>query len=122
MSFTPNEIWAFVIALIGLILTGLNIVEKVASMRQKAKAPEIAQDQRIDNLEKEVVKINAKLSNDKKAIEDLQNTNALLIKGNLALLEINSHSAVNNEHAAQIHAIQHEMQQFLITKGMNYEH
>lgn len=123
MSFTPNEIWAFVIVLIGLVLTVLNIIEKTATLKQKAQAPEIEKEQRLEALEKEVAKINLKLSNDKKAIEDLQSTNALLVKGILALLEIQAHSDNTTiEHADQIHSIQVEMQQFLIAKGLNYEH
>lgn len=123
MAFTPTEIWAFIIGSIGLVLTILNIVEKVANLKQKAHAPENEREQRIINLEKEVDKINAKLSNDKKAIEDLQSTNALLVKGILALLEIQAHSSNTTiEHADQIRSIQVEMQQFLIAKGLNYEH
>jgi len=119
-SFTAYEIWAFVIATIGLILTLLNIADKWATIRQRSKAPEVEQDRRIGELEKEVARINVKLTSDKRIIEDLQSTNALLVKGILALLEIQEHSE-SNINTEQIRDIKKEMQHFLITKGLNYE-
>ena len=117
VQFTAHEVWAFVIASIGMILTLLNIVDKWATIRQRKKEPEDEQNRRISELEKEVGKIKTRLSNDRKMIDDLQNTNALLVKGVLALLEIQARS----EDSDKVNAIQAEMQHFLITKGLNYE-
>lgn len=118
--FTAYEIWAFVIATIGLILTLLNIADKWATIRQRNKAPEIERERRIGELEREVARINVKINSDKRIIEDLQSTNALLVKGILALLEIQEHSE-GNVNTEQIRDIKKEMQHFLITKGLNYE-
>ena len=107
MTFTPHE-----------ILTILNIFDKVSTIKQRQAVPEIEQNQRLSHLESEVADIRLKLSNDKKAIEDLQSTNALLIKGILALLEIQSHTDGTGQYSGQIKEIQAEMQQFLIAKGL----
>lgn len=120
MSFTAYEIWAFVIASIGLVLTLLNIVDKWATIKQKAKAPELEKERRISELEKDVERIKVRLSDDRRAIEDLQDSNALLVKGVLALLDIESKSDVKVTEAERVGEIQKEMQDFLISKGVSY--
>jgi hypothetical protein len=117
--FSAYEIWACILAIIGLILTILNIIDKWATLRQRNKAPDYERDRRIGELEKEVARINVKLNSDRRIIEDLQSTNALLVKGILALLEIQEHSDASNTE--QIRDIKKEMQHFLITKGLIYE-
>lgn len=121
MTFTAYEIWAFVIASIGLILTLLNIVEKWATIKQKAKAPELEKERRISELEKDVERIKVRLSDDRRAIEDLQSSNALLLKGMLALLDIQAKADASVSYSERISDIQEEMQHFLIAKGLNHE-
>lgn len=120
-GFTPYEIWAFVISTIGLTLTILNIIDKWVTLRNKRKEPEIERDRRISELEKEVERIKVRLSDDGKAIEDLQSSNGLLVKGMLALLDIQAKSNESAACAERVSDIQDEMQHFLIAKGLNYE-
>jgi len=120
-GFTAYEIWAFVISTIGLTLTILNIMDKWATIRQRTKAPEVERDRRISELEKTVEHIKVRLSGDGKAIEDLQSSNGLLLKGMLALLDIQAKTDISNACTERIGDIQEEMHHFLITKGLNYE-
>lgn len=120
-GFTPYEIWAFVISTIGLTLTILNIIDKWVTLRNKRKEPEVERDRRISELEKEVERIKTRLSDDGKAIEDLQSSNGLLVKGMLALLDIQAKSNESAACAERVSDIQDEMQHFLIAKGLNYE-
>lgn len=120
-GFTPYEIWAFVISTIGLTLTILNIIDKWVTLRNKRKAPEVERDRRISELEKEVERMKVRLSDDGKAIEDLQSSNGLLVKGMLALLDIQAKSNESAACAERVSDIQDEMQHFLIAKGLNYE-
>lgn len=39
MTFTPREVFAFVLAVIGLILTVLNIYDKLTNIKKAANAP-----------------------------------------------------------------------------------
>ena len=120
-SFTAYEIWAFVIATIGLVVTLLNIVDKWATIKQRTKAPELERDHRISELEKSVERIKVRLSDDRKSIEDLQSSNGLLLKGMLALLDIQAKSDANVASVERISDIQEEMHRFLISKGLNHE-
>lgn len=120
-GFTAYEIWAFVISTIGLTLTILNIIDKWVTLRNKRKEPEVERDRRISELEKEVERIKVRLSDDGKAIEDLQSSNGLLVKGMLALLDIQAKSNESAACAERVSDIQDEMQHFLIAKGLNYE-
>jgi len=120
MEMTGYNLWAFIIASIGLVLTLLNIVDKWATIKQRNKAPELERERRISELEKDVERIKVRLSDDRRAIEDLQDSNALLVKGVLALLDIESKSDVKVTEAERVGEIQKEMQDFLIAKGVSY--
>ena len=62
-----------------------------------------------------------RLSDDRKSIEDLQSSNGLLLKGMLALLDIQAKSDANVASVERISDIQEEMHRFLISKGLNHE-
>jgi hypothetical protein len=47
----PEQIWAVIIAVIGLILTILNIADKVVTFSTRAKEPDKQRDERIAELE-----------------------------------------------------------------------
>ena len=62
MMVPISGIWAVVIALVGLILTLLNIADKVAQFKAKAKEPNERQDERIAALEKSVDDLNRSIN------------------------------------------------------------
>ena len=51
MTFTVGEVFAFVIAIIGLVLTVLNIYDKVTSIKRAADAPIKELEERVATLE-----------------------------------------------------------------------
>ena len=108
-GFTLYEIWAFVISTIGLTLTILNIIDKWVTLRNKRKEPEVERDRRISELEKSVERIKVRLPDDGKAIEDLQSSNGLLVKGMLAHLDIQAKSNESAACAERVSDIQDEM-------------
>jgi|GEM_PF-3157974 len=83
MKFTPAEISSFIIAVFGLLLTILNILDKIAQANERAKKPEIEQNQRIGAVEarmqsleyqteKKLQEYQSWLSNDNKKIKSLE--------------------------------------------------
>lgn len=61
LSFTPSQVWTFVIAVIGLTLTVINIIDKVSTMKKNAQAPMKDLEKRIATLELEMAQTQAKL-------------------------------------------------------------
>lgn len=90
-NLTSGEIIALVIggvlAFCGAVSTIGGAIEKIAKAVQVVKAPEQAQNDEIAEIKGRIDKIEAKLENDKKAIDDAKECNHVLTKGMLALLE-----------------------------------
>lgn len=87
MTFTTGQIIAFIVGLFGLILTMLNIIDKLTALRAKSETPfkNLAtkveeHDRRITTLE------NAQFDNLDRAKEQ-EETNEILLKSLLALIE-----------------------------------
>lgn len=62
MTFTATQIWAFIIAAVGLVLTILNIKDKVDGMKKKADEP-------MKELEKRVTALEVKHEDIKKSLD-----------------------------------------------------
>ena len=84
---------SYIIAIFGLILTGLNIIDRVLQFKKAINAPEQKQNERIEACETKLILHDAKLdklaeylSNDDKRIKSIQDTNRIFAKSLLALL------------------------------------
>lgn len=84
---------SYVIAIFGLILTGLNIIDRVVQFKKAVNAPEQKQNERIEACEAKLIlhevkfeKYQEYLSNDDKRIKSIQDTNRIFAKSLLALL------------------------------------
>lgn len=109
MSFTPSQIWAFVIAFIGLVLSVLNILDKFATIKQRNSEPEREQNERLDKLEERVLGLEHHLDNDKKNIEELKASTTMNMKVLFALL---NHS-IYGDNDEELRNVQREIQIFL---------
>ena len=76
MSFTPGEIIAFIIGGLGLILTILNIRDKLKTIRKEEEQPIEDLKKRVDDLEDRTDKISKQLSRNYGKFEDQEETNA----------------------------------------------
>lgn len=87
MTFTTGQIIAFIIGLLGAILTILNIIDKSISLKAMKDSPFKALSGRIDEHEVEIREIKASLlqGNDRFRAQD--DTNEVLIHSVLALIE-----------------------------------
>ena len=87
MAYTAAEIWTFIIALIGLSLTVLNIVDKALVLRQKAKAPQDEMEKRLDDLEEWSKKVDARLDAGTAHFTRIDEGNKVTQKALLALID-----------------------------------
>lgn len=101
MKMLPQEVFTLIVAAFGLLLTILNIVDRLVMYRKQAKAPELRQDERISELEVEIKEIRKHLDNDNVRINELQRANRVMLKGMSALLsedetvKIQAHDELN---------------------------
>lgn len=114
MVFTAAQIWGFILALIGLILTVLNIIDKIATIKQRSTEPERVQNARLDKLELDVKELRRYLDNDKHSIDELRATNNMSMKVLFALL---NHS-IHNDNMDELKSVQKEMQSYLTSRGV----
>ena len=106
---------AWGIALIGVILTLLNIADKSYTMKQRVSEPERKQDERIAALERQMEDMRRFLDNDKHAIEELKATMNITMKVQFAIL---SH-IINDNDKSKLLETQKEMYNFLTSRGID---
>lgn len=61
MVFTTGQIVAFIIGLLGAILTVLNIIDKVTALKTKSETPFVALSNKVDEHEKRLDKVESSL-------------------------------------------------------------
>ena len=99
-----------ILALAGAVSTVGGAVEKIAKAVRVAKAPEQAQNAEIEDIKTRLGKIELKLENDKKAIDDAKMCNHVLTKGMLALLE----HGINGNNIDQMRDAKNGVEAYLI--------
>lgn len=96
----------------GLVLTILNIVERIILFKDKAKQPHLQHEQRINALESEVKSIEGKLSDDNSRISDLEMGGRVLLKSMGALL---SHG-IDGNNTDEMKLAREELNDYLISR------
>jgi len=61
MVFTTGQIVAFIIGLLGAILTVLNIIDKITALKTKSETPFVALSNKVDEHEKRLDKVESSL-------------------------------------------------------------
>ena len=87
MVFTTGQIVAFIIGLLGAILTILNIIDKAAALKTKSETPFKVLTEKVEEHEIRLNKVESSLllGNDK--FREQETTNEVLLKSLLALIE-----------------------------------
>ena len=67
---TLAQLWGYLLAMCAGIVTISGAVAVIVKIVHKAKQPEVAQNKRIENLEKEIEKINLRLEKGDKRFDD----------------------------------------------------
>lgn len=112
MTFTPSEVFAGVVALIGLLLTVLNIIDKMSTINQRAREPEREQNERLQKLEDEVKDIKDKLNNDNERLTKHEKSEKVMMQALKALL---SHS-IDGNNTEEMKDAAKELDSYLINK------
>ena len=105
-----TELWAIVLAIASAIVLLSNATEKIVKAVKAAKAPETAQNKKISDMEIRLKKVEDKLEQDKKRIDDANNCNHVLTKGMLALLD----HGINGNNIDQMKDARHDVETYLI--------
>lgn len=119
----PSDHWIWFIGIMGAVLTILNVIDKINTLRKQCKVPEEVQNEKIQILEKEVEGIKNILekyhdyfTNDKERLDlmekETKQVNTIMIKSLQALTE----HALNGNNTEQLHECSKEMNEYLITK------
>ena len=119
----PQDPWAAFVAIIGAIIVVLNIIDRVFSLKDRAKAPADAQNMKIIELSQEVDSIKRTLekhqeffANDNNRInnmsDEMAKVNQLVIKSLNALTE----HALNGDNMEELKSCSKEMTNYLINK------
>lgn len=82
-----ENVWAWVLAAASALVLLSNAAEKIAAAVKTAKAPNEAQNKRLDDLEAWREEVDRKLGNDKETLASIQEGNHAMYKALLALLD-----------------------------------
>lgn len=93
ISFTPSELFKFVVAVCTFITGFAVALSWIAKAVHKIKAPGTEQNKRIEALEKTSENHQRFLANDKERLDNVEKVNKLLLRANMALLR---HGIDNN--------------------------
>lgn len=87
MVFSTGQIVAFVIGLLGAILTILNIIDKYIALKDKSDSPFKSLVGKVEEHEVRIGKIESSLYHGNDRFREQENTNEVLLRSILALVE-----------------------------------
>lgn len=85
--YTAGQIWGFLIVLIGLILTILNIIEKAILLKARSKEPQAKLESRLVALETWRAEVNQRLDKDEEHFDKIDEGNKVTQQALLALMD-----------------------------------
>jgi endonuclease V-like protein UPF0215 family len=85
--FTLGQIGAFIIAAVGLTLTVLNVLDKIAIMKERADKPMIEVVEKVKALEEWKSKVDSRLEEGDSHFNDIDASNRAIQKALLALMD-----------------------------------
>lgn len=118
-----STLWAVIIAVIGLVLTTMNIIDKAMTFKDRAKKPDEEQNMRIETLENDVLAIKTQMttydkyfSADREQIEgikeQMKKSNRIIIQSLQSLI---SHD-LNGNNIEELTNAKHEIDAYLLSK------
>lgn len=111
----PDE-WLWFVAIVGVVLTVLNIVDKFISLKKSALEPQIKLEARVKELEEKMKKHDEYFEKDQKRLDDFEKgyrmSNMIIIKSLQALTE----HALDGNNNDQLHECAKEMNEYLLNR------
>ncbi len=111
-NMTPEAVWALILAGASALVLLANAGEKIVKIVKAAKAPNQAQNARLDNLENWQEGVDRKLKNDNKRLEAIESGDRVSQRALLALL---SHG-IDGNNTKQMQDARDELQSHLINR------
>jgi len=115
--------WLIFVAIIGAILTVLNIVDKMITLKKKAKEPMVEVDNRIKEIDKRIDTLESLIKehdkyfdNDKKRIDLLEHEAKVVTTIAIKSLQALTEHALDGNNIEQLKACAREMNDYLINK------
>ena len=119
ISFTPSELVGFITAIGGAIVTIGAVITLIFKLVNKAKAPEIKQNERLDTLESDVKQIKEQnkvftqyFINDDRRFKEIEKSTKITQGALLALLK----HALNGNDLTTLKDAEKELEAYLIQK------
>lgn len=102
-TLTPGIVWAAVLASASAITLVANAVEKIVKAVKMAKAPNLKQDERLDELEAWRRTVDSKLNRDNDRLDSIEEGNRASQRALLALLDhgIDGNNIEQMQHAKE---------------------
>lgn len=118
MSFTPTQIWTFVIAAFGLALTVLNLIDKVATIKKNAVEPQKKMEEKLNTMEVEIREIKSSLMQGNDRFREQETTNEVMQMCMLALIdfELSYCSHTNYEYTEDLIKAKEKLREHLARK------
>jgi len=111
-NLTPGAVWALVLAGASAFVLLSSAAEKLAKVIQAFKAPNVKQDERLDNVEKRLDDVDKFLASDKKRLDSLDEGNRATQRALLALLD----HGIDGNNISQMQQAKADLQNHLINR------
>ena len=107
-----TELWTLILAGASALVLLSNAAEKIGKAIQLAKAPNVEQDKRLDQMEKHLEEVDAFLDKDKKRLDSIEEGNRATQRALLALLD----HGIDGNNIGQMQKAKEELQEHLISR------
>lgn len=111
-NITPEKIWAILAWVATALILLSNAGEKIVGIVKAIKAPNAAQNSRLDALERDMILVKQYLTNDKKAIDSLAEGDRVTKHAILALLG----HGIDGNNVDEMMSSKHELEKYLINR------
>ena len=111
-GITPSTIWTLLLAAASAVVLLANAADKVAAIIRAAKAPNAAQDARLDELEEWRRTVDGKLDKDKGRLDNIEAGDRAIQRALLALLD----HGIDGNNVEQMQHAKEELQNHLINR------
>ena len=111
-GLTPSMIWATVLAAASAFVLLSNAAEKIVKAVKAAKAPNVHQDERLDDLETWRKEVDAKLNRYNKRLDGIEEDNKVTQRALLALLD----HGIDGNNIEQMQKAKEALRDYLISR------
>ncbi len=108
----PGTLWTLLLGAASAVVLLANAADKITAIIKSAKAPNAAQDARLDTLEEWRRKVDSKLDRDNSRLEDIEAGDRAIQRALLALLD----HGIDGNNVQQMQDAKQELQNHLINR------